>query len=100
VQLIRPLLLLNPVHQVVSAVHPLARGRQFINFVVSPPKERRLNTGNIYYVLGIRSPCAADVLNVLEGAGFPVSRAPIRITRLNIGGELSWLDFKNRPGGR
>ena len=100
VQLIRPLLLLNPVHQVISAVHPLAWGRQYINFVVSAPNEQRINTGNIHYVLGIRSPDAADLLNLLEGAGFPVSRAPIRITRLNIGGELSWLDSRKRPGCR
>lgn len=100
VQLIRPLLLLNPVHQVISAVHPLAWGRQAINFVVSPPKDQRIYTGNIHYVLGIRSPGAAEVLNVLEGAGFPVSRAPVRINQLNIGGELSWLDFKNRHGLR
>ena len=98
VQLIRPLLPLNAVHQMISAWHPLARGRQYINFVVGAPEEQRDYTGNIHYLLGIRSPGAADLLNVLESAGFPVSRAPIRITQLNIGSELSWLDFKERPG--
>jgi hypothetical protein len=100
VQLIRPLLPLNPVHQIISAVHPLAWGRQYINVVVSAPEEQRINTGNIHYVLGIRSPAAADLLNLLERAGFPVSRAPIRITRLNIGGELSRLESRKRPGHR
>jgi len=98
VRLIRPLQARHPVHRVISAVHPLARGRQFINFVVSAPKEQRINTGNIHYVLGIRSPDGADILNVFEEAGFAVSRAPIRITQLNILGALSELDLMNRPG--
>lgn len=96
VQLIRPLLPRNPVHRLISAVHPMARGRQYINFVVSPPQGQRDNTGNIHYVLAVRSPDAADLLNVLEGAGFPVSRAPIRVTAIDIGSELSWLDFTKR----
>ena len=79
-------------------MHPLARGSQLSNFVVSAPKEQRIDTGNIHYVLGIRSPDGADILNVLEGAGFAVSRAPIRITQLNILGALSELDLMNRPG--
>ena len=98
VLLVRPLLPLNPVHQVISAVHPLAWGRQYVNFVVSAPKDQRVGTGNVHYVLGVRSPGAADLLNLLEGAGFPVSRAAMRLTKLSIGPELSWLDFKNRPG--
>ena len=98
VLLVRPLLPLSPVHQVISAVHPLARGRQYVNFVVSAPKEQRVDTGDIHYVLGIRSPDAADLLDLLDGAGFPVSRAAVRLTKVSIGPELSWLDFKNRPG--
>jgi hypothetical protein len=98
VRLIRPLQPWHPVHRVISAVHPRARGRQVINFVVSAPKEQRINTGNIHYVLWIRSPDGADILNILEGAGFAVSRAPIRITQLNILGALSELDLMHRPG--
>jgi hypothetical protein len=99
VQLIRPLLLESPVHKVISAVHPLAQGRQYMNVVVSAPERQRDYTGNIHHLLGIHSPDATEPLNVLEGAGFAVSRAPIRITQLNIGSELSWLDFSKRPGG-
>lgn len=100
VQLIRPLLARNPMHQLISAVHPMARGRQYINFVVGAPEGQRDYTGNIHYVLAIRSPEAADLLDVLEGAGFPVSRAPIRVTAIDIGSELSWLDFNKRTGRR
>jgi hypothetical protein len=98
VQLIRPLLAEHPAHRVIWAVNPLARGLQLINLVVSAPKEQRIDTGNIHYVLGVRSPGTADILNVFEGAGFPVSRAPLRLTKLNIGGELNYLDLMNRPG--
>ena len=98
VQLIRPLLSANLMHQVISAVHPLARGRQYINVVVRPPEAQADNTGNIHYLLGIRCPDTAEPLNVLEDAGFPVSRTAIRTTQLNIGGELSWRDFSERLG--
>jgi hypothetical protein len=97
VQLIRPLLTRHPAHRLIWAVHPLARGLQLINFVVSPPQQQPINTGNIHYVLGIRSPSITEALNVLDGAGFPVSRTPIRLTQLNIGGELSYFDLINRP---
>jgi hypothetical protein len=100
VRLIRPLLPRNPLHRLISAVIPMARERQYINFVVSAPEGQRDYTGNIHYVLAIRSPEAADLLNVLEGAGFPVSRAPIRVTAIDIGSELSWLDFSKRTGRR
>ena len=99
VRLIRPLLAGHPAHQVLWAVNPLAWGVKLINFVVSAPKEQRIKTGNIHYVLGARSPGTAEILNVFEGAGFPVSRAPIRLTQLNIGGELNYLDLMDRPGG-
>jgi hypothetical protein len=98
VQLIRPLLAGHPAHRLIWAVHPLARRLQLINFVVSPPPQQPISTGNIHYVLGIRSPSTAEVLSVLEGAGFKVSRTPIRLTQLNIGGELNYLDLTNRPG--
>jgi hypothetical protein len=94
VQLVRPLLLLHPAHQLIAAVHPLARGRQFLNFVISQPKDQRDDTGNIHYLLGLRSPGVSEILEVLESAGFPVSRVAIRISKLNIGGELSWRDFQ------
>ena len=97
-QLIRPLQLANPVHQMIMDFNPLASGLQLINIVVSAPKEQRINTGNIHYILGIRSPDAAEILDLLEGAGFPVSHTPTRITRFNILGALSELDLTNRPG--
>ncbi len=97
VQLIRPLQTANPVHQMIKEVHPLGSGLQLINIVVSAPRDQRINTGNIHYILGIRSAHVADVLDLLEGAGFPVSHTPTRITRFNILGALSELDLKNRP---
>jgi len=98
VRLIRPLLTGHPVHQFIWAVNPLARGVAFINFVVGPPREQRVNAGNIHYVLGIRSPGTDEALRVLAGAGYPVSRAPVRLTQVNIGGELNYLDLMDRPG--
>jgi hypothetical protein len=37
------LLLRNPVRRVILAAHPLARGREFINVVISAPKEQRIS---------------------------------------------------------
>lgn len=96
VRLVRPLLASHPLHQVVAEVHPLARGLQLINFVVSVPKDQPINTGNIHYLLGIRSPGAAEVLAVLEAAGFPVTRTPVRVSRSSIFGALSELDLKEK----
>lgn len=95
VQLIRPLLPGNPVHQMTLGVNPLGHGMQLINFVVSAPKDQRINTGNIHYILGTRN--AGDVLDLLESAGFPVTHTPTRITRFNILRALSELDLKNQP---
>jgi hypothetical protein len=98
VRLIRLLLLRNPAHRVILAAHPLGRGREFINLVVSAPAGER--TGNIHYVLGVRAPSAAQVLDFFEDTGFPVSRDPLRLTQFNIAGQLNWPDFLNRPGHR
>jgi hypothetical protein len=100
VLLARPLLLLHPALQFAEAVHSLPRERELVNLVVSQPKEQRDNTGNIHYLLGLRSPAAADVLDVLDAAGYPVRRTVLRMTKLNVGGELSWLDLKEKRGLR
>lgn len=97
VQLIRPLQPANPVHKMIKGVHPLGRRPEFINVVVSAPKEQRIDTGSIHYILGIHSPGTAEILNLLEDAGFPVSHEPARVTRFNLLGALSELDLASRP---
>jgi hypothetical protein len=98
IQLIRPLLPTIPAPRKVIGAHPFAPGLPFINLVVSPPKEQRINTGNIHYILGIHSADPADVLALLDSVGFPVSRTPIRINWFNMLGALSELDLADRPG--
>lgn len=76
---VRQLVFRNVFHRLILKVHPLARQLQTIDIVIAhPPAEAY--SGDIHYVLSVRTQSAAQVLGIFRDAGYPVDQEP-RIVR-------------------
>jgi hypothetical protein len=89
---VRPFISAHPAHELIQTVHPRGRGLNYVHILARQPAGEPAQRVRIHYLMGLRGGAATALLAALAGAGYPVSRERLVVTKFMIGPALHALD--------